>query len=378
MPLFRFIVFICAWGAAFAVSASSAAIPAGPQIAARSYVLMDFHSGQILQEKNAHERVEPASLTKLMTAYIVFSELKNGRIKLTDTTRVSEKAWRMGGSRMYIEVNTDVSVEALLKGMIIQSGNDASVALAEMLAGSEETFADMMNQYAKRLGLNNSHFENSTGMPGEQHYTTAHDMAYMAAAIIRDFPDYYKLYSEREYTYNNITQNNRNTLLWSDNSVDGMKTGYTEKAGYCLVSSAQREEMRLISVVMGTENQKARTTESQKLLTYGFRFFETHKVIDAHKALATPRIWQGEEKHLPVGLTQDLRITVPRGQYQNLKSMLELSPQLTAPMAVGAIVGKVKITLGDKLIAEAPVSALQTVEKGAWYQQLLDMLLVKF
>jgi serine-type D-Ala-D-Ala carboxypeptidase (penicillin-binding protein 5/6) len=372
-----FLILILSFLSTTCVSAQTD-IPAGPQIAARSYVLMDFHSGQFLQEHNTHERVEPASLTKLMTAYIVFSELKSGRIKLSDKTRVSEKAWRMGGSRMYIEINTDVTVEELLKGMIIQSGNDASVALAEMLAGSEETFAVMMNKYAAHLGLKESHFENSTGMPGAQHYTTAHDMALMAAAIIRDYPEYYKLYSEKEYTYNKITQNNRNTLLWSDNSVDGMKTGYTEKAGYCLVSSAQREEMRLISVIMGTDSAKARTTETQKLLTYGFRFFETHKVIDAGKVLANPRIWQGERKYLPVGLAHDLRITVPRGQYQNLNSMIELSPEIIAPIPKNTIVGRVKISLNERSIAEPAVIALESIEKGAWYQQLLDMVWMKF
>lgn len=353
-------------------------IPSGPQISARSYILKDFHSNQILQEQNADERVEPASLTKLMTAYIVFSELRSSRIKLTDTVRISEKAWRTGGSRMYLEVDSDVSIEDLLRGMIIQSGNDASVALAEFMAGSEETFASMMNHYAERLGLSSSHFMNSTGMPAEQHYTTARDMANMASALIRDFPDYYRYYSEKEFTYNEITQRNRNQLLWRDPSVDGVKTGYTEAAGYCLVSSAQQKEMRLISVVMGTESPKTRLTESQKLLTYGFRFFETYKLYDPDKPLGTPRVWQGEIKRLPVGLRQPLYATIPRGQYQQLKPSLQLQNQIVAPVAVDTVLGSVQVKLDDRVVAERPLVALQSVAEGNLWRWLVDYVLLQF
>ena len=353
-------------------------IPSGLQISARSYILKDFHSNQILQEQNADERVEPASLTKLMTAYIVFSELRSSRIKLTDTVRISEKAWRTGGSRMYLEVDSDVSIEDLLRGMIIQSGNDASVALAEFMAGSEETFASMMNHYAERLGLSSSHFMNSTGMPAEQHYTTARDMANMASALIRDFPDYYRYYSEKEFTYNEITQRNRNQLLWRDPSVDGVKTGYTEAAGYCLVSSAQQKEMRLISVVMGTESPKTRLTESQKLLTYGFRFFETYKLYDPDKPLGTPRVWQGEIKRLPVGLRQPLYATIPRGQYQQLKPSLQLQNQIVAPVAVDTVLGSVQVKLDDRVVAERPLVALQSVAEGNLWRWLVDYVLLQF
>jgi D-alanyl-D-alanine carboxypeptidase (penicillin-binding protein 5/6) len=353
-------------------------IPSGPQIAAKSHILMDFHSGQILQHENINERAEPASLTKLMTAYIVFSELKGERIKLTDKVVISEKAWKMEGSRMYIEVNTEVLVEDLLKGMIIQSGNDASVALAEFVAGSEETFASLMNQYAKRLGLTNTHFVNSTGMPAENHYTTTLDMAKMAAAIIRDFPEYYKYYGQKEFTYNNITQNNRNALLWRDANVDGMKTGYTESAQYCLVSSAKQDNMRLIAVVMGAESRKIRTTETQKLLTYGFRFFETYKLFDAGQTVKSVRIWQGEQEEIKLGLKETLYVTIPRGQYNQLKSSLELPPRIEAPMSSGTTLGKLTLTLHDKPVTERPLMTLENVAKGNLLQQLKDYVLSHF
>jgi len=246
-----------------------------PELSAPAYILQDFYSGKVLMKQNADQRFEPASLTKLMTAYLVFKKLKAGKIKLTDEVLISEKAWRMIGSKMYIEVGKRVPVELLIKGMVIQSGNDASVALAEFVAGTEDAFAALMNQEAQRLGLTNSHFTNSTGIPGEQHYSSAHDLVRLARSLIRDFPEYYHWYSELEFTYNNIKQHNRNVLLWRDPSVDGVKTGYTKAAGYCLIASAKRGKMRLISVVMGAESKKKRHSDSEEMLNYGFHFFET-------------------------------------------------------------------------------------------------------
>jgi D-alanyl-D-alanine carboxypeptidase (penicillin-binding protein 5/6) len=308
---------------AVAVSAPQAApstIPSPPKLAATGYVLMDYQSGQILADNKAEQRLEPASLTKMMTAYVISQELASGHIALTDKVLVSEKAWRMPGSRMFIEVGSEVTLEKLMKGLIIQSGNDASVALAEYVAGSEDSFVPLMNAQAERLGLKNTHFANSTGLPHEDHYTTPRDMALLAAAIIRDFPDHYNWYSEKSYKYNNISQNNRNLLLFRDESVDGLKTGHTEAAGYCLVASAKRREMRLISVVMGTKSEKARAQESQKLLNYGFRFFETHRLYTAGQELKQMRVWKGESEALKLGLSSELYVTVPRGLYKKLNA----------------------------------------------------------
>ena len=275
--------------------ASPSLVPAPPSVAAKSYLLMDYHSGRILTEHEIDSRVEPASLTKLMTAYVVMSELKNGTIKLDDQVLISEKAWRMKGSRMFVKVKSRVSIDDLLMGMIVQSGNDASVALAEHTAGSEDTFAELMNQYALKLGMTNTHFMNSTGWPHNDHYTTARDLAQLSQAIIRDFPEHYSRYKIKEYTHNNITQPNRNRLLWLDERVDGIKTGHTESAGYCLISSANQGEMRLISVVLGTSSENARARASRNLLNYGFRFYETFKLHESMKVLTEMRIWKGEK-----------------------------------------------------------------------------------
>ncbi|MDQ7072703.1 MAG: D-alanyl-D-alanine carboxypeptidase family protein [Gammaproteobacteria bacterium] len=266
--------------------------PTPPKVAAKSYILQDFASGRVIAEHNSDQRLPPASITKLMTAYVVSHELDAGNIKLDDEVLISEKAWRMVGSRSFIEVNTKVPVEALLRGMIIQSGNDAAVALAEHIAGSEETFAQMMNQYAQQLGMFNTNYRNATGLPDPDHYTTAKDIAILSTAIIRDFPDHYKWYAEKEYTYNNITQHNRNKLLWRDSTVDGLKTGHTEEAGYCLAASAKRSGMRLISVVLGTRSENARTQETQKLFNYGFRFFETHDLYQAGHKVTSSKVWK--------------------------------------------------------------------------------------
>jgi serine-type D-Ala-D-Ala carboxypeptidase (penicillin-binding protein 5/6) len=350
--------------------------PSAPTVIAKSYILQDFDSGRVLAELNSDQRLPPASITKLMTAYVVSQELQMGNISLADEVLISEKAWRMVGSRSFIEVNTKVSVEVLLRGMIIQSGNDAAVALAEHIAGSEETFAQMMNQYAQQLGMVNTNYRNSTGLPDPDHFTTARDIATLSTAIIRDFPDHYKWYAEKEFTYNNITQHNRNKLLWRDNSVDGLKTGHTEEAGYCLAASAKRGDMRLISVVLGTRSENARAQETQKLMSYGFRFFETHELYQAQTLITDTKIWKGSDKQLTLGIAQDLFVTVPRGRYKELVATTNIQKPVIAPVMAGAQLGEVEIRLGDELIENQALIALQTVEQGSWWRRLIDTLLM--
>jgi D-alanyl-D-alanine carboxypeptidase (penicillin-binding protein 5/6) len=353
-------------------------LPAPPTLDAKSHILVDFFSGRILAENNADERLEPASLTKLMTAYLVFKELKAGHVKLEDEATVSEKAWRTGGSRTFIEVGKRVRLEDLLKGMIIQSGNDASVALAEHIAGDEATFANMMNQEAEALGMTNTHYVNSMGMPNEAHYSSARDIATLAVALIRNFPDYYAWYSQREFTYNGITQHNRNRLLWQGEGVDGIKTGYTEAAGYCLATSAQREGMRLVSVVMGTKSPRARTDITQALLNYGFRFYETQRLYAAAEPLTKARIWKGGSVELDLGLAQDLYVTIPRGQTKELNAALELEPIIVAPVTRGQPVGRVEVKLDDAVIAEQPLVSLADVPEGGLWRQLVDSAMLLF
>jgi len=353
-------------------------VPTPPPLEATAYVLRDFHSGRVLAEKNADESVEPASLTKLMTAYIVFSKLKEGEIKLTDEVNVSEKAWKIIGSRMYLDVHSRETVEKLLKGMIIQSGNDASIALAEFIAGSEEGFVTLMNQQAKELGLTNTHYENTTGLSSDKHYTTADDLFKIASALIKDFPEFYKWYSEKEYTYNNITQSNRNLLLWRDKTVDGVKTGYTDKAGYCLIASAKREKMRLVSVVLGAKSKKRRATESQKLLDYGFRFFEAHELYRASEILNVERVWQGDTSKLKLGLKESLYVTVPKGQYDALETTVDVDEHILAPVKKGEKHGTLKVLLGNKVIAERPLVALHDVGRGNVFNWLIDYVWLQF
>ena len=312
-------------------------VPAPPDVAAKNYLLVDFASGKVLAEKNADEKIEPASITKMMTAYVVYKELETGRLSLDDMVDISEKAWRMGGSRMYLEVNTSVTVHELLKGLIIQSGNDASVALAEHVAGTEDAFVQLMNQYAAELDMDKTNFENCTGWPDKKHLTTARDIATLSSAIIREFPEHYAWYSEKEYTYNNIKQYNRNKLLWSDDSVDGIKTGHTESAGYCLVASAVRSDMRLISVVLNTDSEKSRASVSQSLLNYGFRFFETVQLYQAGQELTKARIWKGLSEEVALGIGEELFVTIPRGRYDDLEAQVELQPQLLAPLEQDAL-----------------------------------------
>jgi len=352
--------------------AAPALIPDPPKVNASAYYLMDFNSGRVIAEDNADERVEPASLTKMMSSFIVEQEILQGRLNLTDKVRISEKAWRMEGSRMFVEVGKFVSVEELLKGVIIQSGNDATVALAEHVAGSEEAFVDLMNAHAVRLGMTGSHFVNSTGMPDPDHYTTARDMAILGQAVIRDGAEFYEWNSIKEYQYNGISQYNRNRLLWRNKYVDGIKTGHTESAGYCLVASGERDGMRLISVVLGTKSENARADESQKLLTYGFRFFETHKLYAAGASLNQARVWKGEQEQLPLGLKKDLYVTIPRGQYDNMKASMNMEGRIMAPVSEGQQVGMVKVMLAEQLVAERPLVALQGVSEGGLFQSLTD------
>lgn len=359
-------------------SAALTVTPEPPKLKAGGYILMDFHSGQVLVEKDVDTRMEPASLTKLMTAYAVFKELKQGNIQLSDPVLVSEKAWRMGGSKMFIEVGKEVKLEDLLRGMIIQSGNDASVALAEYVAGTEGAFASLMNQYAQQLAMTNTQFKNATGWPAEGHYTTPRDLAVLARAMIHEFPEYYAWYSEKEFKYNGIKQSNRNLLLWRDETVDGLKTGHTEAAGYCLVSSAKRDGMRLISVVMGTSSQKARAQESQALLNFGFRFYETHQLYKANESLKDMKIWKGATDHIQLGVQHPLYITVSRGQFANLKAALNVEKTIMAPASKGQQYGSVKVSLNDQLLAEAPLIALHDVAEGGFVDSMMDSLLLMF
>lgn len=356
------------------VYAGVTAIPAPPGIKANAYLLQDFDSGKILASKNIDQRIPPASLTKMMTVHVVSAELATGRISQDDEVLISEKAWKTPGSRMFIEVNKKVLLSDLLKGVIIQSGNDASVALAEYISGSEEVFAGLMNQYASQLGMTNSHFINSTGLPDEQHYTTAKDMAILAAALIRDAPEIYALHSVKEFTYNNITQQNRNKLLWRDPGVDGIKTGHTEAAGFCLVASAKKDNMRLISVVMGTESDAARAKATQSLFGYGFRFFETLKVYGANENITSVKVWKGDVEELGLGIDSDLYITFPRGQKDQLTTKFDLSDQYIAPLNKGDVQGNLKISLAENEIAEAKLIVLQTVNVGSIIVRLKDSL----
>ncbi len=353
-------------------------IPAAPAVAARAYILKDFNSGEVLVEREADTQMDPASITKLMTAYVVFSELRKGQLTLDDMVPISERAWRTGGSRTFVQVGTRVRLEDLIRGMIIQSGNDASVALAEHVAGSEPAFAELMNEYARRLGMMNTNFRNSNGLPAEQHYSSARDIAILAAAIIREFPEFYQFYSEREFTFNNITQRNRNQMLWRDPSVDGMKTGMTEAAGYCLVSSAQRDGMRLISVLLGTGSAKIRADATQALLNWGFRFYESHRLYAGGQQVTTTRVWKGNNDTLALGLSEDLWITVPRGRYDKLQATMELNTPMLAPLGAGDEVGRLRVALEDRTLADRPLHPLQPVPEGGFVRRAMHSVLLWF
>jgi D-alanyl-D-alanine carboxypeptidase (penicillin-binding protein 5/6) len=357
---------------------AQAAVPRAPELDSRGYILMDHHSGRVLVAKNEQEHLEPASITKLMTAYAAFRALKEGQVKLDDAIPVSENAWRTPGSRMFIEVNTRVPMEDLLQGMIVQSGNDASVAIAEYLGGTEETFAELMTQYARELGMLNTRYRNSTGLPDENHYTTAADIARLASAIIREFPEYYHWYSQQEYTYNGITQKNRNALLWRDPSVDGMKTGMTDSAGYCLVSSAERDGMRLVAVVLGAQSPTARANDSQALLNYGFRFYETRLLYPAGDTVTEARVWKGQAESADLSVREDIYVTIPRGSYDLLEAKLDLPGQVIAPIKPSDRLGVLRVNLAEETLAEANLFALNAVDTGSLWQQARDSVLLWF
>lgn len=358
--------------------AGAAPVPAPPQVAATGHLLMDFHSGAILAENNAGKRLEPASLTKIMTAYTVFKELEEGNITLNDQVLVSKKAWKTPGSRMFIEVGKQVSVDDLIRGMIIASGNDACVALAEHVAGSEEAFAALMNKHVLELAMENTSFTNSTGLPDPNLYTTPQDILKVTRAMIDEFPQFYPLYSIKEYTYNGITQKNRNRLLWRDNSVDGVKTGHTEAAGYCLVTAAKRDKMRLMSVVMGTSSDDARAKASQTLLNFGFRFFQTHRLFSGGQALKSPRIWKGEADNLNLGVEEDLHVTIPRGSYAKLVARIRIQDSIMAPISQGQVLGSIILEHDGEVIKEVPLIALRSVREGGIIHNLVDNVLMIF
>jgi len=364
----------------FAAAGRTAAtpIPDPPELNASSYYLLDFDSGTALAEKDADKRVDPASITKLMTAYLVDKAIASDSISSDDLVTISEKAWRMKGSKMFVEVGKQVSVDELLKGLIIQSGNDASVALAEHVAGSEEAFAGYMNHQAQLLGMTNTNFVNATGWPDDNHYSTARDIAILTRAVIRDFPESYRLYKEREYTFNDIRQFNRNRLLWRDETVDGVKTGHTDAAGFCLVASALREDMRLISVVLGADSDKARTQSSQALLNYGFRFFETHQLYRADEVLNRARIWYGDQEEVSMGVGRDIHITIPRGRYRDLDASMEVDAEISAPVTRGQQLGLVNIRLDDELLLSEDLVAMQDVDEGSLIDRAMDRIRLMF
>ena len=360
------------------VLAKPALIPSPPQVSASSYILLDATSGEVIVEHDSDVQLPPASLTKMMTAYIVENEVSQGNVNLYDEVPISVEAWKTGGSKMFIKEGTKVVLEDLLKGVIIQSGNDASVALAEYVAGSEGAFADVMNQQAAVLGMRDSNFINSTGLPDENHYSSAADLAILARAIIRDFPEQYPLYSEKYFTYNNIRQPNRNRLLWRDKSVDGLKTGHTEAAGYCLVASAKRDDMRLISVVMGTNSENARAKETQKLLNYGFRYFKTHTLYTAAQSLTESQVWGGAKDTMQLGVAKDVLVTIPRGHKSELDAQLNIDPIIEAPVEIGQEFGRLVIKLDNKVIVDEALVALDPVPEGGFFKRLWDMIKLFF
>ena len=363
--------------AATAPALPALAIPTAPQVDARSYILVDYQTDKVLVAKEATARMEPASLTTLMTAYIVFRELAAGKLKLEDLVTVSEHAWRSEGSRTFIELGKPVTVQDLILGMIVQSGNDATIALAERIAGTEDTFAQLMNSTAKQLNMVGTHFENSSGLPSPQHYTTARDMSLLANAMIRDFPQYYKYYSIREFEHNGIKQQNRNGLLEKDPSVDGLKTGHTDSAGFCLVTSAHRDGMRLVSVVLGSTSMKGRENASASLLGYGFTFYDTKLVVKGGTVLATTRVWKAAQSPADVGIKDDLYMTLPRGQ-SDVKTAVDVQPKIIAPLSTETNVGTLRVISGGQTVATLPLHPLKPVPAGGWWRRLIDTIRLWF
>ncbi len=368
--LFSVLIAPAAWSAPL--------IPPPPQIAAKSYVLMDAASGNVLAEHDGDARLPPASLTKMMTAYIATLEMQRGRIHPNDMVTISEKAWRTGGSKMFVEVGKQVSVDDLFHGIIIQSGNDASIALAEHIAGSEEAFTSLMNAEAQRLGMRNTHFADATGLPNPGHYSSAHDMAILARAIINADPAHYAIYAQKYFLWNGIKQPNRNLLLWRDDGVDGLKTGHTEEAGYCLVASAKKDGERLIAAVFGTDSEAARAAETAKLLGYGFRFFETRVFNRKGDVLAAAPVWKGAARTVRAGLNADLAVTVARGEAGKLSAQTVLKPEIIAPVKQGDVIGKVEVRQGDKVIRQADVVAMESVEQGGFFRRMWDSIRLFF
>ena len=347
-------------------------IPPAPDIDAKGYVLMDAQSGRILAKKNMNERMQPASLTKMMTSYVISEALKQGQIRLSDQVRISKNAWSRGGSRMFLKLGSHIPVRLLIEGIIVASGNDACVAMAEYIAGNEKSFAQLMNMTAKRLGMNNTHYTDSTGLPMPGHYSTPHDIAVLTRHLINDFPEDYKWYKQKWIKFNGIKQPNRNRLLWRDPNVDGVKTGHTKAAGYCLVSSAKHDGMRLISVVMGAPSDHSRSDDSQALLNWGFRFYKTFKLFDANSTITKPRVWSGKNKYTPMGVIKPLYVTIPIGQEKGLKASVSLQPKIEAPIKKGQQCGTVDVTLYGKPLKKAPLVALQSDSKGGLWTRMTD------
>lgn len=375
----RLIVLLtCVLAMAAVTPAAAVPVPKPPSVSAESYVLMEAETGRVLASDEPDKRMAPASLTKIMTAYVVYQALDAGSISLDDEVTISENAWRMGGSQMFLEVGTTATVDELLDGLVVQSGNDAALALAEHVGGSESAFVEQMNHYAERMGLENTHFVNTEGLPVDDHYASARDIARMTRALIRDFPGHYERYSKREFTYNNIRQYNRNELLWSDADVDGVKTGYTADAGYCLVTSSRRDGMRLISVVMGAPSEDRRAADSRSLLAWGFRFYETHRLYAAADVLREARIWKGARDVIPLGLERDLVVIIPTGEYDDLDASMSFPGRLVAPAQKGDALGTVTVTLDGEQVAEAPLVALEAVARGSFLQRAADTVIQWF
>ncbi len=376
--MIRLVVVVLLFMSGVTVVAAEIKIPEPPEIAATSWLLIDAASDQVLVEHKARTPQPPASLTKIMTSYVAAEELESGRIKLTDKVLISENAWKQEGSRMFVQVGTEVALEDLLRGVVIQSGNDATVAIAEHIGGSEDAFAEMMNKHGKSLGLSGTHYFNSTGLPAEGHVTTAWDLAKLSKALINRHPDSYRMYSEKTFRWNDIDQPNRNRLLWRDRSVDGIKTGHTEEAGFCLVASAMRDGMRLISVVMGTEDDNARMDESQKLLSYGFRHFESREIYAADVVLKQSEIWYGESDTIDLGLAKSALVTFPRGHYEDLAVELEVPKILEAPYALGAEVGTLRVSIEGRKLFEAPLVSLTEVPEAGFISRFFDFISLFF
>jgi D-alanyl-D-alanine carboxypeptidase (penicillin-binding protein 5/6) len=372
----HFVLFLLFVTAAASAAAQTRPLPDPPVIGATSYLVIDAQSGQELAALKPDTPVPPASLTKIMTSYVVFRALKEGQISLDDEVTISEKAWRMQGSRMFIEVGKKVRVEDLLMGVIVQSGNDASIALAEHVAGSESVFAAMMNQHAQSLGMTSTNFVNATGWPDDDHYSTARDLAILARALIQEFPEHYLWHAIKEFQWGDIKQPNRNRLLWRDDSVDGLKTGHTEAAGYCLVASAERDGMRIITVVLGTASDKARIDGSHAMLNYGFRFFETRLLYKAGEEIARTRVWKSAAEYSPLGVMEDLYITVPRGAYDSLESVHNMPAIIEAPVAAGQPLGEIKVSLNDEIVVQEQLRALEDNPSGSFWQRTVDTVML--